>query len=362
MKMAPSIHGMSYDLKIRIRYVVEDADRHGNVRLYFRKRGQRKVRLPGPIGSEQFWVAYQQAANGYVPLEKLTPQEIKAQSGGSFLWLCDEYYRSADFRQLHPRTQYVRRKILDRICKIGGDLPAKALDAKHVRKWRDDKADKPGGANNMIKALRQIYKFAIEYGYAETNPAMTVPYLFTKEGGFHAWSIEEVLQFEEKHPIGSKARLAFALLLYTGQRRSDIVRLGQQHVKDGWLRFTQEKNRARRPVTLELPIVPALQHILDASVIGATTFLVTEQGRPFSNNGFGNRFRTWCDEAGLLHCSAHGLRKAAASRLAELGCSELEIMAVTGHQTMKEVERYTKSARQKVLAGSAMAKLRAGHS
>jgi integrase len=212
----------------------------------------------------------------------------------------------------------------------------------------------------MIKALRQVYKFAIEYGHAAKNPAAAVPYLFTKEGGFHAWTIEEVAQFENWFPIRSKARLAFALLLYTGQRRSDIVRFGKRHVKDGWLKFTQEKNRLRRPVTLELPIVPALQHILDVSPTGDVTFLVTEHGKPFSGNGFGNRFRAWCDEAGLPQCSAHGLRKAAASRLAELGCSELEIMSVTGHQTMKEVERYTKSARQKVLAGSAMAKLRDG--
>lgn len=348
-------------MKVRIKYVIEDADRYGNVRIYFRRRGEQKVRLPGPIGSSDFWAAYQKAANGVVPPDKLTPQQIKAKSVGTFRWLCDEYYRSADFWQLHQRTQYVRRGILERICKLGGDLPAASLNSQHVRKWRDDKADKPGGANNMIKALRQIYKFAIEYGYAESNPAMSVPYLFTKEGGFHAWSIEEVLQYEQKHPVGTKARLAFALLLYTGQRRSDVVRLGHQHVKDGWLKFTQEKNRARRPVTLELPIIPALQQLIDATVTGHSTFLVTEHGRPFTNNGFGNRFRAWCDEAGLPQCSAHGLRKAAASRLAELGCSELEIMAVTGHQTMKEVERYTKSARQKVLAGRAMAKLRGEH-
>nr|WP_281270846.1 tyrosine-type recombinase/integrase [Pelagibacterium lacus] len=88
--------------------------------------------------------------------------------------------------------------------------------------------------------------------------------------------------------------------------------------------------------------------------------MITEFGKPFTRNGFGNWFRKRCDEAGLNHCSAHGLRKAASARMAELGCTELEIMAVTGHRTTKEIVRYTRGARQKVLAANAMAKLSAG--
>jgi integrase len=97
--------------------------------------------------------------------------------------------------------------------------------------------------------------------------------------------------------------LACSLLLFTGQRRSDVVLLGRQHVRNGHhgptLRFTQQKNRKRKPVTLEIPIVPELQAILDASHCGDLTFLVTEFGKGFTANGFGNRFRRWCDEAGL---------------------------------------------------------------
>ena len=80
-----------------------------------------------------------------------------------------------------------------------------------------------------------------------------MPYLKGRVGGHHSWTPEEVARFELHHPIGSKARLAMALLLYTGQRRSDIVLFGKQHVRDGWLRFTQQKNRKRRPITLALP-------------------------------------------------------------------------------------------------------------
>ena len=136
------------------------------------------------------------------------------------------------------------------------------------------------------------------------------------------------------------------------------MRLGRQHVKDGWLSFTQHKNRNRKPVKVEIPITPALKTIIDASPCGSLAFLVTDHGRPFSSsNSFGNKFRDWCDQAGLPHCSAHGLRKAAAARLAELGASDREIMAVTGHQTSKEIDRYTRGMRRKVLARSAMDRL-----
>jgi integrase len=132
------------------------------------------------------------------------------------------------------------------------------------------------------------------------------------------------------------------------------------HLRDGWLTFTQVKNGRRNPVKLSIPIVPQLQAIIDASPSGDLTFIVNEFGRPFSDAGFGNRFRKWCDEAGLRNCSAHGLRKASASRLAELGCSPHVIQAITGHRTLKEVERYTRAADQKRLAGRAMERMARG--
>jgi integrase len=269
------------------------------------------------------------------------------------------YYRSADFRHLDSRTQQVRRLILDGLCKRGaGPLPYNKLTPLSILKWRDAKADRPEAANALIKALRQLYTFAIEYRYAARNPAKDVKYLKGNPDGFHSWTEEEIRRFEVCHHVGSKARLALALLLYTGQRRSDIVLFGRQHVRGEWLHFTQQKNRARKPITLTLPIHPALQRIIEATPSGTLTFLVTEFGRPFTANGFGNRFRKWCDEADLpAECSAHGLRKAAATRLAEAGASELEIRAITGHQTSREVSRYTKAASQKVLAKSGMEKL-----
>jgi integrase len=236
--------------------------------------------------------------------------------------------------------------------------PFNKLTPLSILKWRDAKADRPEAANALIKALRQLYAFSIEYRHATKNPAKDVKYLKGNSEGFHSWSEEEIARFEAFHPVGSKARLALALLPYTGQRRSDVVLFGRQHLRGEWLHFTQQKNRARKPIALTLPLHPELQRIIEATPSGALTFLVTEFERPFTANGFGNRFRKWCDEAAMpLECSAHGLRKAAATRLAEAGATELEIRAITGHQTSKEVNRYTKAASQKLLATSGMAKL-----
>ena len=225
---------------------------------------------------------------------------------------------------------------------------------------RNELADRPEAANAIVKALRQVYSYAAEAELVDYNPARDVAYIKSGSQGFHSWNLDEVQQFEKRHAIGTKARLALALLLYSGQRRSDVILFGRQHVRDSWLIFTQQKNRKRKPISLSIPMVPALRTIIAASPCGDLTFLVTEFGRPFTAGGFGNKFREWCDQAGLRHCSAHGLRKATAARLAELGASEHEIMAVTGHQTSKEVTRYTRAARQAILAGSAMARLASG--
>ena len=343
---------------VGLKYLVEDVDRHGNVRLYVRRKGRPKIRLRAKPGTAEFLDEYRDALAGRVHTppdaeDKIGPRSTK----GSLRWLCEQYYQSAEFQRLQPRTRHVRRLILDPLCKKHGDKPYALMEPRHVRQRRDEKAAHPEAANSIIKSLRQVFAFAVEYDLAERNPAKDVPYLRSGSQGYHSWTPEEVEQFEERHEVGTKARLALALLIYTGQRRSDVVVLGRQHLKDGWLTFTQVKNRNRNPITLSIPVHPSLQAVIDATPSDHMTFLVTEFGKPFSANGFGNWFRKKCNEAGLSHCSAHGLRKAAAARLAELGAGESEIMAITGHRTSKEVTRYTRGARQKVLAAKAIARL-----
>lgn len=351
-------------MKVRIKYVVEDTDRHGNVRVYLRKDG-RKVRLRGPLGSPEFWREYHAALKPPPKVrgeKKSIPGTIQK---GTMRWLVAQYTASGMFKQLGAKTQKDRRATLERFCNNvpkgstapDGEKPFDQLQAKHIRLRRDALVATPEAANTMLKAIKQVFKFAVQYEHLDRNPAADVEPLKSKGDGYHSWTLEEIEKFESVHPVGSTARLALALALYTGQRRSDLVKFGKQHVRDGWLVFTQFKGRENKPVRLELPIIPELQRIIDASPTGDLAFLATAYGKPFTAAGFGNRMREWCDKAKLSDCSTHGLRKAAAARLAELGCTEFEIMAITGHQTSKEVTRYTKAASQRLRAESALAKL-----
>jgi integrase len=224
------------------------------------------------------------------------------------------------------------------------------MESRHVRDLRDERPG-PESANSLIKALRGLFAWAVEAEYATSNPAKSVPKLRYKTAGFHTWTLEEVRKYEERHPLGTKPRLALALLLYTGARRGDAIRLGRQMLKDGWLTFTAEKTG----ITLSIPVLPELQAEIDRAPRGNMTFLLTAYGKPFSPAGFGMRFREWCNQAGLPHCSAHGLRKAGATLAAERGASEAQLNAIFGWaENSNESRRYTRAARQKVLAASAI--------
>jgi integrase len=284
-----------------------------------------------------------------IGLRQIRPGTINA--------LALSYFNSGDFRKLAPSSQSAYRGIIDRLCKQDGDKPVAGLQRRHIVIMRDRRSDQPEAANSLLTILRILMKHAVDTGLRQDNPARDVPRVRSKSDGFHSWTEEEIEQFEATHPIGSRARLAFALLLYTGQRRSDVVKMGRQHIRDGWLHVKQAKTGAK----LEIPMsrMPELQQIIDASPVNQLTFVVTESGKPFHSNSFSNWFRLECDKAELPHCSAHGLRKACARRLAEHGCTAHEIAAITGHASLKEIVRYTKAADQRRLATAAMKKMQA---
>jgi integrase len=253
------------------------------------------------------------------------------------------------------------------VCEKEGNKPVALMQPRHVKRLRDEKADKPGAARNRLKALQALFRWAVEEDLAPHNPTIGVQPIALKSKSHHAWTVEEIQAFERRHPIGSKARLALGLLLYTSWRREDAVRLGPQHIRltelaAGTLQnrivYTQAKNEDREPVEMDIPLHPELNKIMEATPSGHLTFLVTEFGKPYTANGFGNRFKDWCRQANLPHCTAHGLRSAAAKLLAEHGATPHEIMAITGHQTLEEVDRYTKEASKRKLADSAMDRLK----
>ncbi|NIX75205.1 site-specific integrase [Microvirga terricola] len=337
---------------VKLDYVTTDVDGNGNVRYYFRRAGQRKIRLRGNPLSEEFQTAYRAALAGDL---KPTNEKLMTPPKGSFRALCVAYYGSPKFKRLDEKTKEWQRRHLDAVAAKHGDKPTALLQPRHIRSWRDKRASTPAAANTMLKALSGLFSWGMEYELCDHNPVTSVKKMSYSSRGFHTWTVEEVKKFEETHPIGTTARLALILLKYTAGRREDAVRLGPQNIKDGRIRFTQAKNEHRKPVAIDLPVHPDLAHaIASTPVIGHSTFLVTTFGKPFTAAGFGNKFRDWCDQAGLPHCSAHGMRKAVATRLAEAGASTHQIQAVTGHQSLGMLAPYTRDANKSTLADSAM--------
>lgn len=347
---------------MRLKYILEDRDRHGKKRRYLRIKGKPLVRLRSEPGTSEFAAEYADALRRAMEDEGSAPA-----AKGSLLSLCRAYFRSAAFRQLDAGTRKVRRRLLERICasKLNGvsrgALPFRQMGPKHVRDIRDEHDDRPEAANGFVKALRQVFAWAVEAEHMDSNPARDVPYLSPDNpDGFHTWAEDEVRQYEKRHPLGTKAHLALALLLFTGVRRSDVVKFGRQMEKDGWLHWTEFKGRRKIRKDRALPILPALHQAIDACPSGHLTYLVTEFGKPFSSNGFGNWFKKRCREAGLDHCSAHGLRKAGATFAADNGATEHELMAIYGWESPKQAAVYTRKANRKKLAGRAMRLVSAG--
>ncbi len=262
------------------------------------------------------------------------------------------YYRDQSFLTLAPSTQRSLRGILEHFRAEHGDKRIALLQRQHIVILL--KSKKRFAARHWLMAIRALMKYAVETGLREDNPAAAVKLPNLKTDGYHSWTEAEIEQFQACHGPGTMARLALALLLHTGQRRGDVIRIGRQHISDGVVHIRQQKTG----IELIIPIHPTLAAIIADTPTDHLTLLTTKAGRPFSAAVFGNWFRDRCNEAGLRHCSAHGLRKAAARRLAEAGCTMHEIAAITGHASLSEIQRYTKAADQKRLAISAMEKVK----
>jgi integrase len=332
---------------LRLRYVQAWVDHEGRVRRHFRKPGHPRVRLPGLPGSAEFMAAYQTALDGPIAVG------AGRNRPGSVSAAVALYCSALEFAALASGTQVMRRSILERFREQHGDKPLALLPKEYIAAVLSKM--KPHAARNWLGAIRALLQFAVKHGLCpqDATQAIKLPPR-PKSDGYYTWNESDIAAFEAHHPIGSKARLAFALLLYTAQRRGDVIRMGRQHIRNGVLTVKQAKTGAG----LQIPVHPDLKAILDATPSsGHLTLVLTDRDQPFHPSTFSNTFRQWCDQARLpKECSAHGLRKAACRRLAEAGCSANEIASISGHATLKEVERYTKAVDQACMARNAMAR------
>jgi integrase len=348
-----------------------NVDRHGKRRVRFRKAGFTTY-LTGTPWAEDFMRQYAAALDG------VKAQASNAGAGRTIAGTIDAVVAAyldpsstSPFKNGAPETQRTRRNILENFRRAYGSLPVFRTDnngrrmtlltRQHMQRIVNEKSATPFSQRNFLNTLRAMFEWATKEGRIPDNPALGVSREKAKSSGYKTWTEADIARLEATHPVGTKARLAVALILYTGLRRSDVVKVGRQHIHNGVLTIEQGKTEGGEESHLEIPLHPKLREIIDATpMVGVKTFLVTHFGKAYTAPGFGNYFRELCNAAGCPDISAHGGRKATARRLAEMGCSANQIASITGHASLSEVQRYTKAADRKRMAQEAMTKLNEG--
>jgi enterobacteria phage integrase len=337
---------------IRLKYVHAFRDRTGRMRYYFRRHGKRSA-LPGLPGSSEFMAAYAAQLNS--PPKEGEPRPAAAP--GTFAALAIRYFGSPQYLRLSATSRSNYRRVIDSFLEQHGHRRVDQMARAHVDVVIGGMADKPGAGIILLKRIRTLIRYAMALGWTDRDPTAGVKAYKSNE--IHTWNESEIATFEKHWPEGSRERLAFSLLLYTGQRGSDVHRMLWADIAADTIRVAQRKTATK----LIIPIHDDLQRGLAMANRGDASILVTAYGQPFTVKGFGNMISTAIREAGLpARCKAHGLRKAAARRLAEAGCSASEIAAITGHKTLAEVERYTRAADQERLARQAIQRQSANQS
>lgn len=338
---------MSDVATVSLPYVQAFTDRHGKTRFYYRRAGFKRVSLPGEPGSVEFAVAYEKAGKGQIVREAVEgPRSIGAAIAA--------YYASNDFKVLKASSQKTYRAVLERFRKEHGK---RAIAGATVRRLKAIlnliASDTPSAALVLRKRLLPVFDLAVDEDWIAANPLKSIRLTTPDSDGHRAWDDDDLAQFAAFWKSGTRERLAFALLLDTGQRRSDVVGLGRQHWRGGAISLTQQKTGAR----LTVPVLPSLKAELDQIPDDQMTFLLTQYGKPFTPVGFTQWFVERAQMAGLYGLTPHGLRKARGRLLAEAGCSAHGIAAWLGHESLEMVQLYTKAADQARLAREAAAML-----
>lgn len=322
----------------------------GKTYLYFRRGKGPRTPLPSDPTSQAFADAYSAALAGAPkPAKQVLPSEVR----GTLAALVADYMRHGSYRSLRATTRQSYATPLEVIRVEHGHRTVAGMTRGGVQsKILDPYADRPGAALAILKMLRVLISHAIVRDWIKNDPTRGIKR--PKSGEVRSWTDTEIASFEMRWPIGTKERLAFALQLFTGQRRSDVHRMTWADIEAGVIHVVQQKTGEK----LWIPIHRDLAPVLALAAREHVTILNTSFGKPYTVDGYSNWLRDAITAAGLpLGAKPHGLRKAAGRRLADAGCSAHEIMSVLGHRSLAEAERYTREANKRRLGKSAITKL-----
>jgi site-specific recombinase XerD len=320
-------------------------DHDGKPRFYLRVPGRKRVPLPGLPWSPEFMEARERALQGEWTAPEIGSSRTKAGTVNAALV---SYYQSTAFTEgLAESTRKSRRAILERFREEHGEKRIALLHKAALQTILNKKS--AVAAKNWKKALRGFIDHCLSLDMLPSDPLIGIKLTKVKSKPHRRWAPADIEQYKMRHARGTKARLALEMILSTGQARCDVVRMGRQFIRDETLSMSRQKTG----VPFDIPVLSCLREELDLQTERHLTFLVTERGKPFTAAGFGNWFRDRCDEAGLPNCAAHGLRSAAATRLADYGATAHQLMSWFGWRTLSEAERYTREADRKRLAAEA---------
>lgn len=327
----------------------------GHTYLSFRRGKGPRIRLPNDPTSPEFMTAYQAALTGQ-PVPSARDQLTRA-APGSIAALITSYKTSGEYVGLRQTTRTAYDGRLETIRNDHGHRSLAGLSRERIVVGiLQPYADRPGAALDTLKKLRILIRHAINIGWLKHDPSLGIKR--PKIQKIRSWTDDEIAAYRKRWPLGTKQRLAFEMFLCTGQRRSDVVRMAWPHITAAdKIVVTQQKTGRRLVIPLHRDLLAALAEAPREHVM----ILTTMYGKPFTVDGFSQWMRDAIRDAGLpLECQPHGLRKAAGRRLAEAGATAKEVMAILGHTTLSEAERYTEDADQARLADAAISRLE-GH-
>ena len=361
------------------KYVQAFVDRRNNQpRHYFRRKGYPLTALPGLPYTPEFMSTYGNALASSEELIKKAKRERPARSvqpvakvaPGSMAALIRDF-KAARFPELGEVTRENYTRLLNRLERAAGPLPVAKITEADIQRLVDERAANHGieAGNSVRRIFRLLMAFAKERGYRKDNPAADIRKKKAPKGKKKGWatlSEDDIAKYVTRWPLGTKQYLSLAMLVCLGQRRSDTVLIGPNNVVGGAydpkdftgrsIHLIQSKTGKELTIPLAPLLVEALTNL--AAPADAPAFITTVNGQPYSRKSFGNVFSRWARMAGIKgQASPHTLRKAAARRLAEAGCTAHEIASITGHDSLAEVERYTKEVAQRLMAERAIAKL-----
>jgi integrase len=328
-------------------HLQRETTRHGKTVWYVRIGRGPHIRIRSQFGTPEFDAEYQAAVTA-------TPRPKKgAPALGTLAWLIARYRDSSDWTGLSLATRKQRENILIQVVATAGTQPYSTITEGTIAAGKDRRAQTPFQARHFLDTMRGLFAWAKQAGFVKLNPAAGVNYPTLKSGeGFPIWSADDVAAYEAKWPLGTRQRVWLAVLLYTGLRRGDAVKLGRQHVRNGVARLRTEKTGT--PVAIRL--LPPLVAALEAGPIGELAYITGANGKPLTKESFGNDFAEACRKAGI-NKSAHGLRKLAATTMANNGATVSELNAVFGWTGAKMASRYTETADRERLALAAADKM-----